>query len=105
MKEEPQFKTGVFMNLFPSGDRDPWNGNQASESLDPLKAPSQLNYPEIEDVKIQQYDSEALKTLRRSFIFLIVIGLLVGILVATGVIYVLDRFDIKAVPEEVNPVQ
>ncbi|NJK37295.1 MAG: hypothetical protein HC835_10730 [Oscillatoriales cyanobacterium RM2_1_1] len=93
------------MDLFPNGDRNPWNGNQ-SDPLDPLNSYRRSDgQNQTEDLDLQPYDSETSKKIRRSFIFLVVIGLLVGVLVAAGVIYVLDRFDVKAVPEPVESVQ
>ncbi len=87
------------MNFFSNQNPDPDNGHRSGDPLNTLNN----HHPDvesIEDVQLREPHPETLKVIRRSFIFLIVVGLLVGAIVATGIIYILNRFDITGQPPQ-----
>ncbi|MGF1492696.1 MAG: hypothetical protein ACFBSC_09625 [Microcoleaceae cyanobacterium] len=93
------------MNLFPNNGNnhnhplgEQMNGQTSSQPTDPLE---KTYYPVIEDLEDVEVEEEHpdVKAIQRSFLFLIGIGLVIGIFLAAGVIYVLDYFDITAAPE------
>ena len=79
------------MNLFPNNHPN----SQSPNGFENLNAPS---YSEIQDEYFQEQDPQVVQQIRRSFLFLTVIGLVVGVFVAAGVVYILNRFDINAQP-------
>jgi hypothetical protein len=87
------------MNLFSNQNPNPDNGQGSGDHLNTLNN-HHPNLPPIEDVEVQEPHPETIKVIRRSFIFLVVIGLLVGAIVATGIIYILYRFDITGQPPQ-----
>lgn len=93
------------MSLFSDDQSNPLNGYRSTEQLDPLKSQFNSEPNEIEDVHNKPYDPETVKVMQKSFIFLIVMGVLVGSLLAAGLIYVLNRFDINGKPPQVEQIQ
>ncbi len=93
------------MSLFSDDQSNPLNSYRSTEQLDPLKPQFNSELNEIEDVQNKRYDPETVKILRKSFIFLIVTGMLVGCLLAAGLIYVLNKFDINGKPPQVEQIQ
>jgi len=83
------------MNPFPDNHPNSRRDYQSPNGLENLNAPSD---PEIEDEYFQEQDPRVVKQIRRSFLFLTVVGLVVGVFVAAGVLYILNRFDIDAQP-------
>ncbi|MEB3279387.1 MAG: hypothetical protein VKK42_10765 [Lyngbya sp.] len=85
------------MNFFSNPNPDSDNGHRSGDSLNTLNN----HHPDvesIEDVQLREPHPETIKIIRRSFIFLVVIGLVLGAIVATGIIYILNRFDITGQP-------
>lgn len=93
------------MSLFSDDQSNPLNGYRGTEQLDPLKPQFNSEPNEIEDVDNKPYDPETVKVMQKSFIFLIVTGILVGSLLATGLIYVLNKFDINGKPPQIEQIQ
>jgi hypothetical protein len=91
------------MNLFSNSNPDSENGHHSGDALN---TPNN-NHPDIDsidDVQHQEPHPETIKVLRRSFLFLVVLGLLLGAIVATGVIYLMNRFDLTGQPPE-TPIE
>lgn len=93
------------MSLFPDDQSNSPNGYHSTEQMNPLLPKFNPTPNEIEDVDARQYDPETLKVMQKSFIFLIVMGVVVGIVLAVGLIYVLDRFDINGKPPQIEQIQ
>ncbi|MGB3533414.1 MAG: hypothetical protein WBA13_07840 [Microcoleaceae cyanobacterium] len=93
------------MSLFSNDQSNPLNGNRATEPLDPLKSQFNSQPNEVEDVQNQSYDPKTVKVMQKSFIFLIVTGILVGSILAAGLIYVLNRLDINGKPPQTEQIQ
>ncbi|WP_413162895.1 hypothetical protein ACL6C3_27345 [Capilliphycus salinus ALCB114379] len=87
------------MNLFSDQNSDSDNGHRGADPLNTLNN-HHPNSDSIDDVEVREPHPETIKVLRRSFIFLVVIGLVLGALVATGIIYILNRFDVTGQPPE-----
>ncbi|MEB3885373.1 hypothetical protein [Lyngbya sp. CCY1209] len=83
------------MNPFPDNNPNSRRDYQSPNGLENLNAPSDS---EIEDEYFQEQDPRVVKQIRRSFLFLTVVGLVVGLFVAAAVLYILNRFDINAQP-------
>ncbi|EAW39056.1 hypothetical protein [Lyngbya sp. PCC 8106] len=91
------------MNLFSNSNPDSENGHRSDDSLNTLNN----HHPDldsIDDVQNREPHPETIKVLRRSFLFLIVLGLLLGAIVATGVIYLMNRFDLTGQPSQ-TPIE
>ena len=93
------------MNLLPDDQSNPLNGYRSTGQLDPLRSQFNSEPNEIEDVDNKPYDPETVKVMQKSFIFLIVTGVLVGTLLAAGLIFVLNKLDINGKPPQVEQVQ
>ncbi len=93
------------MSLFPNDQSDPLNGYHSTEQLNPLTPKFNSEPNEIEDHQVTRYDPETIKLMQKSFIFLIVTGVVIGIILAVGLIYVLDRFDINGKPPQIEQIQ
>ncbi len=93
------------MSLFSNDQSNPLNGYRGTEQLDPLKSQFNSAPNEIEDIQNQPYDPETVKVMRKSFIFLIITGMLVGSILAVGLIYVLNRLDINGKPPQIEQIQ
>ncbi|MGB3405671.1 MAG: hypothetical protein WBA77_23530 [Microcoleaceae cyanobacterium] len=93
------------MSLFPDDQSNPLNGYRSTEQLDPLKSRYNSEPNEIEDVDNKPYDPETVKVMQKSFIFLIIAGVLVGSILAAGLIYVLNKLDIDGKPPQVEQIQ
>jgi hypothetical protein len=89
------------MNL-PPNNREPFNQNGNANKLHFPQADSSEFPEEIEDVKGQEYDPRTVKIIQRSFIFLTVIGLIVGVFMAAGVLYVMQKFNITGRPAQLE---
>ncbi|MGC9525819.1 MAG: hypothetical protein ACP5D7_09800 [Limnospira sp.] len=83
------------MNPFPNNNPNSRRDYQSPNGLENLNAPGDS---EIKDEQFQEQDPRVVQQIRRSFLFLTVIGLVVGLFVAGGVLYILNRFDINAQP-------
>lgn len=87
------------MNLFSDQNSESDNGHHSGDSLNTLNN-HRRDAESIEDVEHQEPNPETVKVLRRSFIFLVVVGLILGAFVATGIIYLLNRFDVTGQPSQ-----
>ena len=85
------------MNLFSNQNSDSENGHHSGDSLNTLNN-HHSDIDSIDDVQHREPHPETIKVLRRSFIFLVIIGLVLGAIVATGVIYLMNRFDLTGQP-------
>ncbi|ERT06452.1 hypothetical protein M595_3581 [Lyngbya aestuarii BL J] len=92
------------MNLFSNSNPDSENGHRSDDALNTLNN----HHPDTDsiddDVQHQEPHPETIKVLRRSFIFLVIIGLVLGTIVATGVIYLMNRFDLTGQPSQ-TPIE
>ncbi|MDY7024326.1 MAG: hypothetical protein SWJ54_23765 [Cyanobacteriota bacterium] len=88
------------MNLFSNQNSDSENGHRSGNSLNALNN-HHSDPNSIEDVEFREPNPETIRILQKSFIFLIIVGLLVGVIVAAGVIYILNRFDITGQPPQI----
>ena len=88
------------MNLFSDPNSDPNNGHRSGDPLNTLNNHNNPNVNTIEDEEFRQASPQTIRTLRKSFIFLIVVGLVVGVFVAAGINYILNRFDVTGQPEK-----
>jgi hypothetical protein len=93
------------MSLFSDDQSNPLNGYRSTEQLNPLKPQFNSEPNEIEDVDNKPYNPETVKVMQKSFIFLIVTGMLVGSILAAGLVYVLNRLDINGKPPQVEQIQ
>ena len=95
------------MNFFsnPNNNQESFNGSHSTQGLNTLNSRHPEHPDNIEDVQTREIDPELLKILRKSFIFLIVTGILVGVIVSAGIVYVLDRFDITAQPQQIEQLK
>lgn len=89
------------MNL-PPNNREPFNQNGNANKLH--FPPTELSdvSEEIEDVQGREYDPRTVKIIQRSFILLTVIGLIVGVFMAAGVLYLMQRFNITGRPAQLE---
>ncbi len=95
------------MNFFPdqNNNSEAFNGSRSTEQLNTLNSHHPEKTDNIEDVKTREIDPEILKILRKSFIFLIITGILVGVIVSAGMIYVLNRFDVTGKPQQPQQIE
>lgn len=89
------------MNL-PPNNREPFNQNGNANNVHFPKVESDEFSEEIQDFQAQDYDPKTLKTIQRSFWFLTVVGLVIGVFVAAGVLYLMQRFNITANPAQLE---
>ncbi len=95
------------MNFFsnPNNNQDPLNGSHSTQGLNTLNSRHPEQTDQTEDIETREIDPEIQKILRKSFIFLIVTGLLVGVIVSGGILYILDRFDVTGTPQQIEQIQ
>ncbi|VXD25314.1 hypothetical protein [Planktothrix paucivesiculata] len=87
---------------FPSNNPDPFNQNGNANKLHfPQPEPSEVS-EEIEDVKGVKHDPRTVEIIQRSFIILTVIGLVFGVFMAAGVLYLMQRFNITGRPAQLE---
>lgn len=89
------------MNFSPN-NREPFQQNGNPNNVHFPQVESDEFSEEIQDFQVQEYDPKTLKTIKRSFWFLTVVGLVVGVFVAAGVLYVMQRFNITANPAQLE---
>ena len=89
------------MNL-PPNNREPFNQNGNANKLHFPQAESSEVSEEIEDVKGRDYDPRTVKIIQRSFILLTVVGLIVGVFMAAGVLYLMQRFNVPGHPTQLE---
>jgi hypothetical protein len=87
---------------FPANNPDPFNQNGNANQLHFPQPESSEVSEEIEDVKGRDYDPRTVKIIQRSFIFLTVIGLVFGVFMAAGVLYLMQRFNITGHPAQLE---
>jgi len=89
------------MNFSPN-NREPFQQNGNPNNLHFPEVESDEFSEEIQDFEPHEYDPKTLKTIKRSFLFLTVVGLVVGIFVAAGVLYLMQLFNITANPAQLE---
>jgi hypothetical protein len=89
------------MNFSPN-NREPFQQNGNSNHLHFPQVELDDDGEEIQDFQPQEYDPQTVKTIQRSFIFLTAIGLIIGVFVAAGVLYLMQRFNITANPAQLE---
>lgn len=93
------------MNPFSDQNPNSYKDNQSPNGLNNIHHPSESD---IEDLQFNEYDPRVVKNLKNSFLSLVVIGLVLGLFIAAGVVYIMNRFDINAQPSgnsSIPPVQ
>lgn len=90
------------MNPFSNKNLNSHGKNQSPNNLENLNSPSAS---EIEDVEFQDYDPRVVKQVRNSFLFLVILGLVIGVFIAAGVVYIMNKFDINAQPGGNSPLE
>ncbi len=89
------------MNFSPN-NREPFQQNGNSNHLHFPEVELDDEGEEIQDFQPQEYNPQTVKTIQRSFIFLTVVGLIIGVFVAAGVLYLMQRFNITANPTQLE---
>lgn len=93
---------GKLMNPFSHQNPNSHKNHQSPNGLSNIHHPSES---EIEDLQFNEYDPRVVKNLKNSFLSLVVIGLVLGLFIAAGVVYIMNRLDINAQPPGNSSIQ
>ena len=91
---------------FNSNNSDPFNQSKNASNLPfPKTDIEQITEEMVEREHPQVRDPRTVEIIRRSFIILTVIGLVIGVFVAAGVLYIMDKFNITADPARIEQLE